>query len=293
MPHQIMLDTCVWLDTAADIMGNEIISRIEALLSSPNVTLLVPKIVIEEFDKHKDESAKQLAKRIKVRVVETKRFLQEYSDAGDKDPAIPILENFLSRVDKLDEVAGKLVRRIESLFRLPQTKVLVASTDTLVRVTERGYRKQAPFHTRNGTADAVIIELYGECVRQNTASNCRFTFVTSNKNDFSNKQDHRLPHDDIKTLFDDGRSSYSLNIAEAVNRLCEELPSSVQGPSQKLSDQVVKHVEALVEQKPGVCPACRNGQLVGGGFRRTAHGLSWHLMCNKCFAAFDTGDLCD
>jgi len=77
-------------------------------------------------------------------------------------------------------------------------------------------------------ADALIIEMYAECVRGKTPSGSRFAFVTHNKNDFSVVNgNQKLPHPDIADYFSRIKSLYFINLPELLRRIEPSLVSDV------------------------------------------------------------------
>src|SRR5258708_14552635 len=81
--------------------------------------------------------------------------------------------------------------------------------------------RRAPFHRgRNSMADALIIEIYSECVSSSKSVGQRFAFVTHNKDDFSLEQGNRkLPHEDLRGMFSRIKSLYFINLVEALRRV--------------------------------------------------------------------------
>jgi hypothetical protein len=68
----------------------------------------------------------------------------------------------------------------------------------------RGLAKQAPFHlNKNGTADALIIEMYAAAARDRVDTDDVHCFVTSNYIGFSVPNgDRREPHPDLVDMFE-------------------------------------------------------------------------------------------
>jgi hypothetical protein len=61
---------------------------------------------------------------------------------------------------------------------------------------QRGLDKRAPFHrSRNGVADALLIEVYATAIESANLANEPHAFVSTNSADFSQPQgDNRSPH---------------------------------------------------------------------------------------------------
>jgi hypothetical protein len=67
--YKILIDTCVWLDLAKDSNQVYLISALEDLIACGKVTLIVPEIIVHEFDRNKqriiDESYQSLSSNVK------------------------------------------------------------------------------------------------------------------------------------------------------------------------------------------------------------------------------------
>lgn len=129
---------------------------------------------------------------------------------------------YLNDIDhKLPLIGGSaagILDRIEKL--LVSAKHIDATEAIKVRSAERAITKKAPFHNgKNSMADAMIIETYADCVFSESAPRVRFAFVTLNKTDFSDTQNFKLPHQDVRTLFTKIKSQYFVNLAEALRRV--------------------------------------------------------------------------
>ena len=90
-----------------------------------------------------------------------------------------------------------------------------------MRAAQRGIDKRAPFHRqRNGIDDAILIEAYGDKVREKTPGGTRFAFVTHNTKDFSHPSgNNKLPHPDLADYFSRSRSLYFTTLGEALRRV--------------------------------------------------------------------------
>ncbi|CAB3735571.1 PIN domain-containing protein [Paraburkholderia rhynchosiae] len=53
MPIRLSVDTCVWLDLGKDYREQPVIAAVEDLVSSGDFELIVPQLVLDEFDRNK------------------------------------------------------------------------------------------------------------------------------------------------------------------------------------------------------------------------------------------------
>jgi len=139
------------------------------------------------------------------------------SHLDDVDHKIPILGG----------TAGDILNRIEKLLK--GSPILEACEAVRLRAAQRAIEKRAPFHRgKNSMADAIVIEMYGECVRDKTVPGVRFAFVTHNKTDFSIENgNHKLPHRDFADFFSRVKSLYFVNLAEALRRVEPSLVTDI------------------------------------------------------------------
>lgn len=292
MAHHTLLDTCIWLDLAADPQAAEIIDRIDDLIATTQFRLVVPQITREEFDRHKGTYAEKLAQSLKSRVKETTGLVKKYAPEAGKAELLAGLNGFLLHVGDVSKAAGLHLTRIEKLLDHAETKKLESSEEILRKAAERGVRKQAPFQgNKNSVADAVILEAYLAFHSRHKPDHCTFSFVTVNKSDFADQKDQRRPHPELGEPFSSGAIRYCINLAEEVNRLTDELPPAPQREKQHLPEAVVRRVDEWgdfwdgVKFEPAPCPKCKAKALYDFGWR----GMTWHKRCAKCGEFFDVG----
>jgi hypothetical protein len=102
----------------------------------------------------------------------------------------------------------------------------LATTDAIkCFVTERALAGRAPYHrAENSVADAILIEVYADMVKDRKDKTKRFAFVTHNSKDFSEPNgDRRKPHPDLSNLFWPPRSTYWGSLVDLVKDVGSEL----------------------------------------------------------------------
>jgi len=225
---KFLVDTCVWLDLARDPRQKPVLGVVEDLLRLNMISLIVPRIVLDEFRRNRERIAKDSAKSLSshFRVVkdaigraggDKRRVRTVLSHLDDVDHKVPILGG---------EAAGTL-DRIDNL--LAAAPVVEASEAAKLRAAQRAVDKRAPFHhDKNAMADAILMETYADCVRDRAASGVRFAFVTHNKADFSMEHgDQRVPHPDFASAFSRIKSLYFINLVEALRRVEPSLVTDI------------------------------------------------------------------
>jgi hypothetical protein len=289
--HYVLIDTCVWLDLVEDLAAEEIIDRLNDLLKTDRVRLVVPQVVRDEFNRNKEDKTKRRVKIMADRVKETKGYANRYGDPQTKTTLINELQKLCERIRDHKKTTDRVVARIDSLLDAQHVIVLASTTEVLEKAAMRGYRGTMPFTKhKNSTADAIIIEAYLEFYSR-TNSDSSFSFVTSNKKDFSSSSDERRPHKDLGEPFANSSILYSINFADEINRLTKEFLPVPEQQKNLLSDAIVHQVGLWPgsHQSAGVCPACKEKALVEGGWR----GHTWFKCCLRCGQVFDTGESID
>jgi PIN domain len=220
---QLLIDTCVWLDIAKDRKQQSLLTALERLLEHRKIELLVPRIVVEEFDRHKSRIVQEATKSMSSTLRRAKELVGEFGKGAKARRVIQEIENIDYLMPSLGDTAVDSVVRIEALFKA--AKILEVSDTFKLRAAQRAFDKKAPFHReKNSIADAVLIEVYAETVAVSRTKGLRFSFVTHNIRDFSLPNgDTRLPHPDIAPLFSKIRSIYSTNLGELLKRIDTEL----------------------------------------------------------------------
>jgi len=137
-----MLDTCVLLDISTKKSGYHIVSAIEALTLSGMINLVIPDIVITEFEKNKDEAANRTRKRLSHEFKQVKSVVTEFGNE-QKEQAIEVLEEVSSRLPLLSEANYATISRVEALIAASlQIKV---SEKAKIAAVQRGLQKKLHF----------------------------------------------------------------------------------------------------------------------------------------------------
>ena len=214
----LLVDTSVWLDTAKDVHGERLIAAVRTLVHQRQVEVLVPPVVVEEYDRNRGHVVSSLSASTRAHVRTVRAALAEHGRS----------ERNAELIEELDEVAvrGPLIEQLvinrftEVRDLLEGGRSLAPDDEVLHRVVQRGLDKRAPFHhAKNSVADAVLVETYraaagGELVDPSD----HFGFVTHNTKDFSDPKDHRRPHPDLGDCFMGPHSGYFIRLEDALSR---------------------------------------------------------------------------
>jgi hypothetical protein len=201
---RLLIDTSVWLDLAQRRDGQKWIVPLRVLLHRGDLELLVPTVVVEEFDRNRPRLEAAVTTSVLDRLRQLRRELREF--AGEQNEQIWLAET-TQHLPLVNAMTPQNFREIAELLR--SGRRLEPTDVQYARVVERGLEKKAPFTSdKNSVADAVIIELYATALEQaGTGDVC--CFITSNHRDFSLPNgDHRQPHPDLADLFSGSQSCY-------------------------------------------------------------------------------------
>ncbi len=225
---QLLIDTCVWLDIAKDRKQQSLLTALERLLEHKKIELIVPRIVVDEFDRNKARIVQEATKSMSSTLKRAKELVGEFGKGAKARKALEEINNIDFLMPSLGDSAVDSVVRIEKLFNA--TKILEISDTFKLRAAQRAIEKKAPFHReKNSMADAILLEAYGDIVATTKTRGVRFAFVTHNIKDFSlANADTRLPHSDIAEHFSKIRSLYSTNLGDLLRRIDADLLSELE-----------------------------------------------------------------
>jgi PIN domain len=216
----LLVDTSVWLDLSKDVNGQKLIVAVRVLAHERRITLLVPQIVLDEFERSRDRVEADMTRGLSATFRRVRDEVEQYGQ-DKKDAALTELDNLTQRVPLIKQIATRNFEDVHDLL-VAGTRLVPTANDR-ERAVQRALEGRAPFHrARNSMADALIVETYATAVAVASDPNDRHCFVSANVKDFSAVgDDNRLPHPDIAGLFDGSRSGYFLSPVAA---LAEHFP---------------------------------------------------------------------
>jgi hypothetical protein len=177
---KMLADTCIWENLAKDPQQRPLLNVIFELETSGDLGLIVPRIVLEEFERRKERISKENTHSVSSLLKRIKAIVGKHGDGDGKAIALEQLNLVDNKLPRLGDAVETAVANIETLLRRGET---VETTDPIMlRVARRALEKKAPFIREKNMADAIIIEAFADCVK---AKGHQFAFVTDNVNDFS------------------------------------------------------------------------------------------------------------
>jgi hypothetical protein len=222
-----LIDTSVWLDLAKDPRQQTLLGVLEELVKLKEVSLLVPRIVLDEFHRNKARVVEESCRSVSSVFKRVKELVEKFGDSKKKAAALEQLNDVDHKIPLLGESAVGSVARIEALF--DGATIIEATDDVKLRAAQRAIEGKAPFHRqRNEMGDAIIIETYGQCVQSGDFRGHRLALLTHNKGDFSDPTgSDKTPHPDIAAYFSKRKSLYFISLAEAIKKLNPDLVSDL------------------------------------------------------------------
>jgi hypothetical protein len=225
---KLVVDTCVWLDIAKDHKQQSIIMVLDELIEDGLVELIIPEIIIDEFDRNKDRILQGVKTSYHSVLQRVKELVREFGEEEEKSKVIEHLSNIQHKSPLLGEYAAQgSFNWISTL--LENAKIKKTTNAIKLKAAERAINKIAPFHrAKNNMADAIILETYLDQITQSTVIGDRFIFVTHNTTDFSLVDGNlKLPHADLKRYFSKRKSRYFISLSEALNSVKPNLVSKL------------------------------------------------------------------
>jgi hypothetical protein len=224
---KILVDTCVWLDIAKDYQQQSTLAILEDLVRQGEVSIILPKIVRDEFNRNRTRVAEEGGRSISGVLKRAKEVVNRLGDKSKKSIVLEQLNEVDYKIPNLGDAVIESFSRIDKLF---DNSVIIETTDLAkLLAAQRALEGRAPFHrSKNSVADAILIEMFHHIVTEKNTSGIRFAFVTHNTKDFSHPTDNdKVPHPDLESYFTKLKSRYFINLAEALRSAKPDLVSEL------------------------------------------------------------------
>lgn len=207
----LFVDTSTWLDLAKRRDGQRLIRPLQTFVEDSHVELLVPQVVVDEFERNRTNVEKMMTTSLTERFKAIRQELAAYADMDYRNEELRLFDKWAHQVTLSGALTTRNFEDIRAL--LASARRIEPSTDDRERVVSRALAKSAPFHRqRNSVADALLIEMYSAAL-VGAGPGDTYAFVTSNSLDFSSTQgDQRQPHADFADTFAADYSSYWLGV---------------------------------------------------------------------------------
>ena len=225
---KLLIDTCVWLDIAKTSKGEEILNLLFEFIDNKEIEILLPEIIISEFDRNKDRVIADAGKSLSSQFKKVKEMVAEHADEDSKQKILTQLNDIDKKIPTLGENAFQTISRIEEIMKV--SEIINVTDEIKLSATQRAIDKKAPFHlSKNSIGDSIIIECYNHYKIKNVAQDFSLIFITHNVNDFSLKNgNQKLPHEDLSDIFDTTKSQYFISLPEALYSINPDLVEEIE-----------------------------------------------------------------
>lgn len=225
---KLLIDTCVWLDIAKTSKGEEILNLLFEFIDNKEIEILLPEIIISEFDRNKDRVIADAGKSLSSQFKKVKEMVAEHADEDSKQKILTQLNDIDKKIPTLGENAFQTISRIEEIMKV--SEIINVTDEIKLSATQRAIDKKAPFHlSKNSIGDSIIIESYNHYKIKNVAQDFSLMFITHNVNDFSLKNgNQKLPHEDLSDIFDTTKSQYFISLPEALYSINPDLVEEIE-----------------------------------------------------------------
>jgi hypothetical protein len=233
---RLLIDTCVWLDIAKDPELQPLLNVLDDLVQKQVISLIQPRIVLDEFQRNKKRVADDSCRSLSGVFKRVKDAVNKFGNPKNKHAILRHLNDVDHQIPLLGESVVESISKIERL--MSASTILETSNDIKIRAAQRAIDRRAPFHRgKNEIGDAIILEIYADCLQSKDAKGVRFAFVTHNKDDFSDPfGDKRVPHPDISPLFSRIKSLYFISLKDALRRINPSLVAEIRAEDEWQQD---------------------------------------------------------
>jgi len=211
----MLVDTCVWLDLAKQPDGGKVVSILKQLSEQGKIDILVPAIIITEFERNRDRVQAAMTKSVSSKFSEVRKAISEHGRGENKRKVLDEIDNFTHQVPLVNQLAAQSFDAI--LILLKSATIISPTAKMKETVIENALTKRAPFHReKNSVADALLVEMYSEIVKSAVPQD-NYCFITHNTKDFSDIDgDLRQPHVDFSDYFTSSSSRYFTSLQTAL-----------------------------------------------------------------------------
>jgi PIN domain len=153
---KMLIDTCVWLDLAKDPRQIPMLGVVEEMVKLGMVTLIVPRVVLDEFQRNRERIAKESAKSLSAHFRLVKDAVGKIG--GDKRKMRVVLAHLDDVDHKLPIVGGAAADALDRIEKLLTASPIIEPCEAVkLCAVQRALEKKAPFHRdKNAMADAIL-----------------------------------------------------------------------------------------------------------------------------------------
>lgn len=214
----ILIDTCSLIDLLTEDK-NKLLPYLEFWKQNSCINLVTHKLIIEEWNKHKEKQKKRFEDSLNTKYRHTLEISRKEKLLVPEN-LIPNLENIDNQIQSIDELLKDSIQLDTS------DEIKVFCSDRTIRDPITNKRK-APYHNKlDSTKDAYIIF---SALKHFSDLGQDFLFISANKDDFGSPDELETKiHPEIIENYPNINIQYISDIGRAINVLRKELPISLQ-----------------------------------------------------------------
>lgn len=213
----IIIDTCSLINLLTEDK-NKLLPHLEFWKQNNCINFVTHKLIIEEWNKHKEKQKKRFEDSLKTKYKHTVEISKK-EKLLVPETLVPNIENIDSQIQLIDELLE------ESIQLDTSDEIKVFCSDRTIRDNDTDKRK-APYHNKlDSTKDAYIIF---SALKHFSDLGQDFLFISANKDDFGSPEELETKiHPEIIENYSSINVQYIGDIGRAINILKTELPISL------------------------------------------------------------------
>lgn len=236
--HYLALDTNTWIYLANGTEPVRLLTYIKQEVDKNNIVILLPEIIVTEWESHKDKTvikgsikhfndvSEALDKILKLLGDKGERDVMSFllDEKDDKDYFKDFIDNFKKKRKEIEDAIKENIKLIDDLFKHKSTIIIKTEDDVYIKSGKFAIEKKAPFKNKNSFADALIVFSFIEYVAKESIEGA--IFVTYNTEDFCEKKEgKKYLHPDLEPDFTKSKSLFYTILGEAMNTIKEDIVS--------------------------------------------------------------------
>jgi PIN domain len=264
--HYLLLDTNTWIYLANGTEPVRLLTFIKEEVDAGNIRVLLPDIIINEWDRNKESTVKVGTLKYFNEATESlERISKLLGDKGErnvfsflldepdeKDYFKDVYDKLRSKREEIEEAIHENIKLIDELFAHVSTIVIQTKQEVMVKAGETALKKEPPFLKKNSFADAVIFFSFIDYVKANAMEGA--FFITYNTDDFCEKKEGKKTlHKNMAAYIEDVKAGFYTIVGEALNTIKEDILSKEEIELIRLQQE-----EARYEDSIEYCGTCDN-----------------------------------
>ncbi|NDI37245.1 PIN domain-containing protein [Chengkuizengella sediminis] len=290
MVRDTFIDTDIFINLANGIYKDEdeILSKLEYLIEKRKINLLIPDIVIDEWEGNKQPKIREALPGIIANQTKNLRKLKPFLETDQYDTLNKVI-NELSETNrnKTSVAIENRIKRIEKVIHSPQSIKLPIIDDVKKQAVEMALKNTMPFkNNKNSIGDALN---FLTCLEYKIGTHKpEFDFITNNKHDFSENKNHNKLHDDLEQIAKKKqvKVNYSINIGEKLEEFGIDITLKTKRNIERIIDKGNPEWGYGYFGIPAVVSCCGDTLDISRG---TYINNSLFVRCPKCHNMYDTG----